>query len=337
MIKRIIKGIVLAVFFAGALLISNYVMNRGTDDKIMTMGEPTLPVVSFTVSGQEINLLSGYVDQMDVTAMRDTITPLESNGTLQAEIAENGNKISKISYKVYSLDGADTYAEGKVKEEDGKVTLELGTALDQSAQEAVLKLTLTLGSGEAQKKVNYFTRIEKPDEITAWKCLTFAKDFHAKALDQSDEDTLSMYLEPGEESDNTTYQTVNIHSDITHIQWGDLNPEIVGDVQWSLKESNSVYTSILAKYQVRCQDDKEETARYNVKEFFRIRSVGDTIYLLDYNRDLQEVFSSSRSVMDQKGILLGIVPEDVPYETNKKDSILAFVQNRTLWMYNKKN
>jgi hypothetical protein len=87
---------------------------------------------------------------------------------------------------------------------------------------------------------------------------------------------------------------------------------------------------------VRCQDDKEETARYNVKEFFRIRSVGDTIYLLDYNRDLQEVFSS-RSVMDQKGILLGIVPEDVPYETNKQDSILAFVQNRTLWMYNKKN
>ena len=52
MIKKIIKGFVLAVFFAGALLISNYVMNRGTDDKIMTMGELTLPVVSFTVSGQ---------------------------------------------------------------------------------------------------------------------------------------------------------------------------------------------------------------------------------------------------------------------------------------------
>ena len=84
------------------------------------------------------------------------------------------------------------------------------------------------------------------------------------------------------------YQTTSSYQ-IFHIQWGDLNPEIVGDVQWSLKESNSVYTSILAKYQVRCQDDKEETARYNVKEFFRIRSVGDTIYLLDYNRDLQEV------------------------------------------------
>ena len=27
----------------------------------------------------------------------------------------------------------------------------------------------------------------------------------------------------------------------------------------------------------------------------------------------------------------------MPYETNKQDSILAFVQNRTLWMYNKKN
>ncbi len=28
--------------------------------------------------------------------------------------------------------------------------------------------------------------------------LHLQKDFHAKALDQSDEDTLSMYLEPGE-------------------------------------------------------------------------------------------------------------------------------------------
>lgn len=73
--------------------------------------------------------------------------------------------------------GADTYAEGKVKEEDGKVTLELGTALDQSAQEAVLKLTLTLGSGEAQKKVNYFTRIEKPDEVLRGNVLHLQKIF----------------------------------------------------------------------------------------------------------------------------------------------------------------
>ena len=63
---------------------------------------------------------------------------------------------------------------------------------------------------------------------------------------------MELRLEPNEESDNTTYQTVNIHSDITHIQWGSLDPQLIGEVEWSIKESNSVYTSILAKYQVSC-------------------------------------------------------------------------------------
>ena len=80
-------------------------------------------------------------------------------------------------------------------------------------------------------------------------------DFHDKAINKEGTEDLESHLEPGEESDNTTYQTVNIHSDVTHVQWGDLSPEIVGNVEWSIKESNTVYTSILAKYQVSCQDE----------------------------------------------------------------------------------
>ena len=36
--------------------------------------------------GQNIISLSGYVDDMDIAAMRDTITPLESDGTLKMQI-----------------------------------------------------------------------------------------------------------------------------------------------------------------------------------------------------------------------------------------------------------
>ena len=35
------------------------------------------------------------------------------------------------------------------------------------------------------------------------------------------------------------------------------------------------------------------------------------------------------------GILLGVTPLDVPYETNEKETIAAFVESRNLWMYNK--
>ena len=60
-------------------------------------------------------------------------------------------------------------------------------------------------------------------------------------LVEANAEELNSYLEPDETSDNTTYQTVNIHSDITHILWGDLAPQISGETEWSLKESNTVY------------------------------------------------------------------------------------------------
>lgn len=55
-----------------------------------------------------------------------------------------------------------------------------------------------------------------------------------------------------------------------------------------------MYTSLLANYRVSCVDDAGENAVYDIKEFFRVRIAGTTIYLLDYNRDMQEVFSENK-------------------------------------------
>ena len=187
------------------------------------------------------------------------------------------------------------------------------------------------------RKISYYTRIERSDNINAADCLAYAVDFHTNALDGTNAEEMELRLEPNEESDNSTYQTVNIHSDITHIQWGDLEPQVTSDVEWSIKESNTVYTSILAKYQVSCIGDNEETGVYNVKEFFRIREMGDTIYLLDYNRDLQKVFTGSPDTIDEKGVLLGIASDDLQYETNEDETIVAFVQERDLWLYSRES
>ena len=166
---------------------------------------------------------------MDITGMRDTITPLEIGGTLPMNIETNGNEINGIQYTVYSLDGTETLKEGEaaVPAEGDTVRLELGDALDDSAREAVLEVTLSSG----EKDIRYFTRIEKPDNLDVAQSLEFVQDFHTKALEKSASDELSLYLEPGEESDNTTYQKVNIHSDITPIQWGDLNPKVKSNVE----------------------------------------------------------------------------------------------------------
>ena len=177
------------------------------------------------------------------------------------QIEKNDNQIREISYSVYSLDGTETYDKGTLKSAESEdVTLKLGKSLGDKIQEAVLQVSLVIGEEKETRKVNFYTRIEKADDITASQCLTFAQDFHTKAFNKTDVDSLNIYLEPGDESDNTTYQTVNIHSDISHIQWGTMQPQLLGDVRWSIKESNSVYTSLLANYRVSCVDDVGENA-----------------------------------------------------------------------------
>ena len=330
--RRAIKAGVLIIVFIAALVISSMIINSGTDDEIVDMGAPTLPRVSFTVGEAEVNPLFGYEQDMDITAMRDTITPLNADGSLSVNIEENNNEITGIQYEVYSLDGQDKYAEGEaeVPQEGESVNLRLANAVAGDVREAVLKIILTVGDDS----VSYYTRVAMPNGLSTSTCLAYALDFHDKAINKTASEELQSHLEPGEESDNTTYQTVNIHSDITHIQWGDLQPEIVGDVEWSIKESNTVYTSILAKYQVSCQNENGEAALYNVKEFFRVRFLVDTIYLLDYNRDMEQIFQGTEQEFDGNGILFGITSaDDIQYETNSDESVVAFVQERNLWLY----
>lgn len=331
--KWITRAGVLAVIFVAALIVSSLVINRGTSDKIVDMGAPSLPRISFFVGETEVNPLFGYTREMDITAMRDTIIPLGTDGTLKINL-EDGENVDAIEYQVYSLSGEDKYTEGKAElpgKDSTETTLNIGNILSTDNREAVLRIILKIDD----QKVNYYTRIALPQDLTTADCLAYAQDFHTKALNKQATEEIQSHLEPGQESDNTTYQTVNIHSDITHVQWGDLSPEVIGDVEWSVKESNTVYTSLLAQYEVSCKDENGDAAIYNIKEFFRVRSLKGKIYLLDYNRNMERVFQGSAQEFDKKGILFGISSEDIPYETNKDESIVAFVQERQLWLYDR--
>lgn len=330
--KRWIKAGVLTGVFLAALVLSSLITNRGTADLTVDLGDPTLPRISFEVEGRDMNTLAGYVNDMDITAMRDTITPLAGNGTLQMKVEKDGNEIQGIRYQVYSLDGESIYDKGEVKDLSGKtVQLDLNNALPDKVPEAVLRVMIKVD----KKEISFYTRIEKPDGLSVKQCVDFAEDFHNKTFDSKNEQEIAKYLEPDEEGDNTTFQTVSIHSGSSQVMWGNLSPQISSNVTWSIKESNSVYTSLLATYQVTAKGDQKEVETYNVKEFFRVRSSEDQVYLLDYNRSMDQVFNGNKKVFNEKGILLGITPSHVSYETNKKGTVVSFVQERDLWTYNR--
>lgn len=328
-------GILAGVFLA-ALVMSSLITNRGTDDLTVGLGDPVLPRVMFSVEGVMVNALPGYVDEMDITAMRDTITPVKDSGMLDMYIEAEKDAVAGVRYEAYSLNGEEVYLQDAVKElSEEKITLDLNRALREGVQEAVLRVILRLEEHDG-REVSYYTRIERPDDLNIKSCMDFAEDFHEKTFMRSTGDELSLYLEPDQTMDNTSLQEVNIHSNLYHIRWGEMTPEVSTEIEWSITESNSVYTSLLAKYQVTDMGDQGEVETFNIREFFRVRCNEGEMYLLNYARTMNQVFNGDKHVLDENGILLGIAEPDAVFETNRKGTVISFVQERDLWTYNRK-
>ena len=333
--ERIIRIGVLTVIFVLALNVFSYVTNRGNAGTTIDMGAPTLPTISFEVGESKVNLLAGHVNEMDISAMRDTITPLEKDGSLEANIEAYEEQILSVNYEVYSLDGTEKILESREavidKEAENKsVQFQLGNILKE--EEGVLKVTLGL---ENEKTVHYYTRVIQDEKLYLEDCFNYVMNLHNNILNGTNTNEIKRVMESNTSGDNTTLQHVNIHSDLEHITWGNLNPEVVGKMRCDVKETKEAYTSILLSYRVKCEGDNNPEELFDVKEFFRVRFVDGAYYLLSYDRQMTEVFDGDNVVLMSKGIILGMTTDDVQYKVNQDGTIVSFVQDNELWSYNR--
>lgn len=326
---KIIQAGVLTVVFILALFGFGALTNRGNTDMTTAMEGATLPVIQFETEGYWVNLLAGYSREMNIPAVRDTITPLDKNGCVTLKINAYDAAIEGMSYEVYTLDGKEVLLKENTDISGETITISPGDVFDEDV-EAVLRITLHL---KEDKSVYYYTRIVQSEEFSIKECLNFTKKLHENILAKK-ENEITRYLEPNETADNSSLQHVNIHSDVSLVMWGSLKPEIIGDVQWDIKETNVTYTSILLKYQVKCMGDEEEET-YWVKEFFKVRKLGEKYYLLAYDRTMNQLFDTNQKVVTVKGIDLGITSDDVTYEVASDGNLVAFVQERELWCYDR--
>lgn len=331
MIKKIaVRASVLTAVFIMAVIVFSYLTNRGNTDMSADMDGATLPRISFVTEGYEINSIPGYKNDMEIPSMRDTLTPVE-NREIELHLEKYDTQVQKMTWQVFTLDGEKCLQQETLKEIGDVETLKLkgDGILDE---ERVLKVTLHLENED----VYYYTRIRNQEGCNYKTCLDFANTFHERAMKKEQTDELEPYLETTPDGAVSTYQTVTIHSDLNHVVWGELRPQVAGDVLWEVKECNETYTSILLTYRVRCAgvSDNPE-ALYTVKEFFRVRVVGDKQYLMDYNRTMTQNFDGTTKALGSKGILLGIAPVDLEYQINSEGTIVSFVQNNELWNYDK--
>lgn len=328
--QNVIKVSVLSLIFVVAVVVFSILTNQGNADLTADMDQATLPTISFVVDGYEVNSLAGYVNEMQISLMRNGVILADSDGSVSMRLHSYEQQIVGMTYALYSSDGTEKLLEKQVEQIEEEIKLSLGEELENRAETA---LVVTLQT-EYEDAIHYYARVKADQEgYKTRECLDFVKEFQESLLTGTNTNRIKSMMESNDEGDNTTYGHVTIHSDLEHVTWGDLNPQLKGDIRWKLDETNEVYTGIQLKYQVVCAGDENEEELHNVQEYFRVRCVDGTLYLLDYDRKMNQVFEGSKKVLTSKGISLGISSEEIPYKVNQDGTISAFVKERELWCY----
>ena len=321
---------VLAVVFIVAVLGFGYFVNKENAHITADIPEETLPNVSFRSGERTINTLRGYVDEMEIVSMRDTLTPV-SNYKVRMSIGGGTEKVVALTYEVLSIDGTKSFYSKKEKKIEDEIILQFDENVSLSTERA-LKITLHT---KEERDIHYYTRVADSQETDIGACLEFVKEFNEKNLEKTSAESLKDYLEPNSTANNATFQLTTIYSNIENVSWGELEPKLEGEISYDIKDLNKTFASIQLSYQVQCKGEENTREVYNVREFFRVRYDGKQMRLLDYERTANQLFDGAKNFLDAKGILLGIGPNDISYMKNAEGTMVSFVKEGELWSYAK--
>lgn len=332
--KTVIKGVYLTIIFLVALFSVSAVMNKGNTDMTVEMGAASFPVITMQLDEYQVNRLHGYAKEMDTSYLRDTLLPIGSRRNVAFTVETYGNKIESLSFEVRSINGERLVESTEIenyRESDGKLQCEI-TLKDLISENKEYTLIIFL-TPEGKDTIRYYTRIIQSEEMFIQEKLEYVSDFHNRTFDREAAAELTKYLESNADGDNSTLHKVNIHSSFHQVTWADLEVEKITEPVIDIKELEERTGSFQLEYMVSTRKGRERTY-YQVKEYYRVRFTPDRMYLLDFDREMTQIFDENADVFANDKIMLGIVDEDVKMKESDGGNVFAFVSSNKLYSYN---
>ncbi len=322
--------LLVAVFFV-ALLFFNFVLNFKESEDTTEMTEPSLPVITVDRDGVCVARLFGYVKEMDACYMRDTVVPMTSDRKIPITIHTFGAAIDGLSYEIRSTDTTRKIAETEIsdyKKDGDEISAE--PALENLIEEGEEYLLVVKVSVD-KTPVRYYTRIMMTDEDYSADCLDFAMSFSKKARAKKT-DAITTYMEPDNDHVDDNLSHVTIRSPLELAAWSGFDGEIFGDPVAEIKDINSDYCAIEMNYIMKSEADTSHY--YNVREYFKLRAGAERMFLLDYDRTMEEILWEDDISINGNIIDIGPHPGELSYLSNETGSIVAFTQAGSLFEYN---
>ena len=334
------KTLVLFLIFAAALIFY-FIAAQNTMEKEETvytsMAQPSLPVVYASMEGREVNRMYGYIQDMGNAEARSSITLLPENRALEIVIESYGNTITEIQYEIRNLTMERLVESTQLEtwEQEGDSIRAVLPIQNLITKEEPYLLTLTLDTGEDE--IHYYTRILWSDHSYGTDFIQLAEEFSRKSLDYQSARDLVSYLETSPSEDNSSLGMTTIRTSFEHLTWNGLSAEMAGEPSVTLKELDGTMGQVQVQYQVHLTDSGDQVRTLDVEDYYTMRWNEQRIYMMNYSRQADEVFSEKSPELSGKRLMLGITNDDmVSSMKSPGGTYIAFQSNRELWRYDQK-
>ncbi len=330
--------IILILLFAASVWVFSLGMTeRFFNDAVSTveMSEASLPLVSMSVSGCEINLLHGYTSKLDGMITRDNITPLGGDRTFTVLIDEKKPSVKKLKYEIFEQNGNELESGELIVLDEGRDRREVTIAIAAkmlAGDEYSARFTLITGES---KRIYYYTRFKLYDDTRLEEKLAFVSYFHEVAMNPDRIVELSSYLESSSKSARSTFEYVNIESAEDMISFGTLRPK---EIFRQVPTITEFYDGLCCVVLNCCLEAETDSGleHYMVEEFYRFTYGEKRTYLYNFERNVRALYDVSLTSLSKNELKLGITTENNPeVAASGSENYVAFVYDGDLICFNR--
>ncbi|MDD2968129.1 MAG: hypothetical protein PHT21_01010 [Lachnospiraceae bacterium] len=326
--KTIIKIFVCIVTFFASIAVIGAITNQGNADMTVEMSPAEFPLVYVVRNGTNINCMHGYASRMKESFIRDSVTPIGEDRKIRFHADTYDLDIKGLGFEVRSADGSRLIENTEISEYNTtKEGIDLEVTLKDLIEPDTEYTLIFLITKETGEVIRYYTRVLQSEELFTDEKLNFVNYFHESTFTKNND--IIKYLEPNSEGDNTTFNKVNIHSSFSQITWGDLSVMKAGDVHASISEIGSQTATVLLKYVAMVNEEK-----YQVTEYYRVKYGTERMYLLDFERTMNQYPQMNQDIFSSSKIMIGISSPSIEKRESEDGNMIAFVQQNTLYSFN---
>lgn len=326
--------------FIVSVCVSGFIMNQGKVSGVIQNTGASLPVLYVRTGGCLMNEMHGYREAVDAGYYRDTLTPVGDSQTINLCLNEYDYAIVSGSYELYN-DRYDTLIESGECTGMEKVNAMLQMQVVFSGKlysnrEYCLRLMMTDEDGQV---FNYYTRVRYGSDLKAAEKLKFVLDFNEATFDKDSASQLEPYLETSSSAGKSNFSVVTLYSSSDAVTWGSMAPYRTSEVAVRLKEINTETAAFTLTYTIESSQGDINTF-YNVEEYYRIRWTSTKIYLLDFERRMQEDISLTDLSVEDGAFRIGIGDTSdisVGNYGTEEQSYTYVVVNNQLWLFDSTN